>query len=59
MAILIGSSCEWLEERIYVAESRIDSRLANLEDKVEASRQDISDELGDFRIEIRKSKVEE
>jgi len=33
--------------------SRIYSRLSELEDKIEASRQDLSDELGDIKTEIR------
>ena len=59
VAVSMARSCERLEERIDAAEARIYSRLAEVEDKVEASRQDISDELGDMRSEIRETKAEE
>lgn len=59
IAVSVGRSCERLEERIDAAESRIYGRLADLEDKVEASRQDLSDELGDVRTEIREQKRDE
>jgi len=53
IAVSIARSFERLEERIDAAESRLYSRLAEVEDKVGASRQDISDELGDVRSELR------
>ena len=53
IAVSIGRSFERLEERIDAAESRIYSRLAEVEDKVETSRQDLSDELGDIKTDIR------
>ena len=53
VAVSISRSFERLEERIDAAEARIYSRLSDLEDKVEASRQDMSDELGDIKTEIR------
>ena len=53
IAVSIGRSFERLEERIDAAESRIYSRLAEIEDKIEASRQDMSDGLGDVREELR------
>jgi len=60
IAVSIGRSFERLEERIDAAEARIYSRLADLEDKVEASRQDLSDELGEIRSELREArKVDE
>jgi len=60
IAVSIGRSFERLEERIDAAEARIYSRLADLEDKVEASRQDIADELGEIRTELREErKVDE
>ena len=59
IAVSIGRSFERLEERIDAAEARIYSRLSEVEDKVEASRQDISDELGDLRSEIRERKTDE
>jgi len=53
VALSISRSFERLEERIDAAESRIYSRLAELEDKVESSRQDIADTIGDMKIELR------
>ena len=53
IAVSIGRSFERLEERIDAAESRIYSRIADLEDKVEASRQDLADTLGDVLKEVR------
>jgi len=53
IAVSIGRSFERLEERIDAAESRIYSRLSDLEDKVEASRQDFADTLGDVLKEVR------
>ena len=54
IAVSIGRSFERLEERIDAAESRIYSRLAEIEDKIEASRQDASDNIGDLREELRR-----
>lgn len=53
IAVSIGRSFERLEERIDAAESRIYSRLAEIEDKIEASRQDLADTLGDVLKEVR------
>jgi prefoldin subunit 5 len=53
IAVSIGRSFERLEERMDAMESRLYSRLAELEDKIESSRQDMSDELCDIRKEIR------
>ena len=53
IAVSIARSFEHLEERIDAAESRNYSRLADVEDKVESSRQDIADELGDIKGELR------
>jgi len=43
IAISIGRAFERLEERIDAAESRIYARLADIEDKMEATRYDIQD----------------
>jgi len=59
IAVSIGRSFERLEERIDAAESRIYSRLAEIEDKIEAARQDASDNIGDLREEIRNGKAED
>lgn len=53
VAVSIARSFERLEERIDAAESRLFSRLSELEDRVLASRQDIVDEIGIVRDEIR------
>lgn len=53
IAVSISRSFERLEERIDATESRLYSRLADVEDKVEASRQDISDSIGNIREEFR------
>lgn len=55
IAVSIGRSFERLEERMDAGESRLYSRLAEVEDRVEGSRQDISDQLGVFRDEWRDS----
>ena len=59
IAVSIGRSFERLEERIDAAESRIYSRLAEIEDKIEASRQDASDNIGDVLEELRDSKADD
>ena len=53
VAVSIARSFERLEERIDAAESRIYSRMADVEDKMECVRQDLSDELGDVKGELR------
>jgi len=49
IAVSIARSFERIEERIDAAESRLYGRISELEDKIEASRQDISDELGGIK----------
>jgi len=53
IAVSMSRSMERLEERIDAAEARIYSRLSDLEDKVETSRQDLSDALGVVRTDVR------
>ena len=53
VAVSIARSFERLEERIDAAESRIYSRLADVEDKIESTRQDLADELGDLKAQLR------
>lgn len=53
IAISISRSFERLEERIDASESRLHSRLAEVDEKVEASRQDISDIIGEMKEEVR------
>ena len=53
VAVSIARAFERLEERMDAVESRLYSRCAELEDRVEGSRQDLSDELGVIRENIR------
>ena len=53
VAVSIARSFERLEERIDAAESRIYSRLADLDTTIESARQDISDNIGDVKDVIR------
>jgi len=53
VAVSISRSFERMEERIDSAESRLYARIAELEDKVEASREALSDELGGLKGEVR------
>ncbi len=53
VAVSIARSFERLEERIDAAESRLYSRLSDLEDKTESCRQDIVDDIGTLRDEFR------
>jgi hypothetical protein len=49
VAVSIARSFERLEERIDATESRLYSRLAEIEDKIEANRQKEAGELDDTR----------
>jgi len=53
VAVSIGRSFERLEERIDAAESRLYSRFSDLEDKLEASGQDLADRIGQVRGDVR------
>lgn len=53
VAVSIARSFERLEERIDAAESRLYSRLSEVEDRVETSRQGLADELGEIRADVR------
>jgi len=53
IAVSIARSFERLEERINVSESRIHTRLSDIDDKMEGIRQEASDELGEVKVEIR------
>jgi len=53
VAVSISRSFERMEERLDASESRIYGRLAELDDRIEGSRQQMTDELGDVRKEIR------
>ena len=59
VAVSVARSFERLEERIDGAESRLYSHLSELEDKIETSRQEISDELGTIRADVRELKADE
>lgn len=53
IAVSISRSFERLEERIDAVESRIHSRLGEISDQFDGVRQDIADELGDLKTEVR------
>ena len=53
LAVSIARSFERMEERIDATESRLYGRMADLEDRFEGSRQDISDTIGELRAELR------
>ena len=53
IAVSISRSFERLEERVDALEARIFSRIGDVDDKIEASRQDLSDDIGSLRDEIR------
>jgi hypothetical protein len=53
VAVSISRSFERLESRIEAVESRISCRIADTEDKLEGVRQDLADELGDVKNEVR------
>jgi len=53
VAVSIARSFERLEERIDAAEARLFTRISELEDRVEACRQDIVDDIGTLRDEVR------
>ncbi len=52
IAVSIARSFERLEERIDSVEARTFSRMAEIEDKIEACRQDISDTIGELKGDI-------
>lgn len=53
VAVSIARSFERLEERIDATESRLYGRLADLEDRIESSRQDIANQIGVLQDETR------
>ncbi|MDQ2933180.1 MAG: hypothetical protein M3Q80_02250 [bacterium] len=53
IAVSISRSFERLEERIDAMESRIYTRLAEVEDRLESNRQDSADMIGEFKEEFR------
>ena len=53
IAVSIGRSFERLEERVDAVESRLYTRLNELEEKIESARQDLSDEFGEVKSELR------
>ena len=57
LAVSIARSFERLEERIDAAESRLYTRIADVEDKIDSGRQELSDRFGDVRSEIRELDV--
>ena len=55
IAISIARSFERLEKHYFDSEARLYSRLGEIDDRIDASRQDISDTIGDIKEEIRDS----
>ena len=55
VAVSIARGFERLEERIDATESRLYSRFAEVEDRIEGSRQAITDSIGEVREELRKT----
>jgi len=53
-AVATARSFERMEECLNAAESRIYSRLADVEDKLEAIKQDVMDSIGDLKEDIEK-----
>ncbi len=53
VAVSIARSFERLEERIDSTESRIYSRLSDVEDKLESNRQDSTDTLGEMADNLK------
>lgn len=53
IAVSISRSFERLEDRIDSVESRIYTRLAEIDDKIESGRQDLSDTIGTTKDEIK------
>jgi len=52
IAAAIGRGFERLENRIDATESRLYSRFAEVEERVEGSRQDLSDEISPVRESV-------
>ena len=55
IAVSIARSFERLEKHGDDTESRMYSRLAEIEDRIESSRQDVADTIGDIKEELRDS----
>jgi hypothetical protein len=53
IAITLSRSFERLEERVDALESRLYTRISELEDRQESSHQDISDTISHIKDEIR------
>lgn len=53
IAVSIARSFERLEERVDSTESRLYSRFTDLEDKLESSRQDSTDTLGEMADNLK------
>ncbi len=53
IAVSITRSFERLEERVDLLEGRLYTRISEVEDRLEASRQDLSDSIGNVKEEFR------
>ena len=59
IAVSLARSFERLEERMDAGESRLLTRMAELEDMVEGSRQSLTDLIGDVRADVRGLRIDE
>ena len=59
IAVSLARSFERLEERLNAGEARLLTRMAELEDMVEGSRQSLTDLIGDVRADVRGLRIDE
>ena len=59
IAVSLARSFERLEERMDAGEARLLTRMAELEDMVEGSRQSLTDLIGDVRADGRGRRIDE
>ena len=59
IAVSLARSFERREERMDAGESRLLTRMAELEDMVEGSRQSLTDLIGDVRADVRGLRIDE
>jgi hypothetical protein len=53
VAVSIARSFERIEERVDATESRLYSRIADIEDRIEGCRQDIANDISQVRGDVR------
>ncbi len=59
IAVSISRSFERMEERVDAAESRLYSRLTDVEDRIDANRQELSDRIAQVRGDTRELLADE